>query len=88
MPPPAQGSSGSRATRAAVTGSSRRRVHRGTVAQSDHLMERRSKLLDLDAAVQVNIEERLREEARKLGVDEEVALAAAARIIKPAGARR
>ena len=51
-------------------------------------MERRSKLLDLDAAVQVNIEERLREEARKLGVDEEVALAAAARIIKPAGARR
>ena len=46
------------------------------------LMERRSKLLGLDAAVRVNIEDRLREEARRLGLDEHDVIAAAEEILR------
>ena len=46
------------------------------------IMERRAKYLGLDAAVRINIEERLREEARKLGVDENEAVAAAEEILR------
>ena len=46
------------------------------------IMERRSKLLGLDAAVRVNIEDRLREEARRLGLDEHDVLAAAEDILR------
>ncbi len=46
------------------------------------IMERRSKLLGLDAAVRANIEDRLREEARRLGLDENDVLAAAEEILR------
>ena len=45
-------------------------------------MDRRSKYLGLDAAVRINIEDRLREEARRLGLDENDALAAAEEILR------
>ena len=46
------------------------------------IMERRARLLGLDAPMKVNIEDRLREEARRLGLNEHDVLAAAEEILR------